>query len=319
MKVAYSLYELISKHQNPLSSTSHARQGALIKFTFSSDRIGYADCHTWPELGDLPLKQQLNLLARNEFTSITRNALEFAKIDSESRLQGKPVLNLNEYPQSHFLITHLQVLTIDHLQHISQQGYTHIKLKMGACLEQEENCLLSLFKHSDLKLRLDFNEKLDFKTFRNFLNRIQHLHQKIDFIEDPFPYRAEEWKTIQNDGWILACDRQIAQAYHKPEVAQVLIIKPALDPFNEWHNWKDQTPIVTSYLGHPLGQMAAAYVASQIDPKCGLVHGLLSHHVYQPNPFSQSLNWNSPQFTIPPGIGFGFGKELEEMEWVPLI
>jgi O-succinylbenzoate synthase len=318
MNIACAFYTLEAGHSLNAASSALKREGALLKVIFEPGLMGYADCHVWPELGDLPLKEQLKLLAQGQFTPITRCALEFAKVDAEARLEGKRVLANRPLPSSHFLISSFLDWTPEQVEHIMKQGYTHVKLKMGRYIELEIDCLHSLFLNSSLKLRLDFNETLTFSAFRHFLHRIQRLQDHIEFIEDPFPFQADEWASIQEEGWVLACDRQVLKACNLKESARVLVIKPALQSFCDWKKWVDQTCIVTSYLGHPLGQLAAAYASSQIDPSCSSVHGLLSHHVYQPTSFSWQLNWQSPKFMIPSGYGFGFDDDLENQEWVEL-
>ena len=317
MNMTCAFYELEAHHSLNAVSSALKRQGALLKVVFKAGVVGYADCHPWPEMGDLPLTQQLKCLARGELTPITRCALEFAKLDAKARLEGKQILASQPIPRSHFLITALLDLTPQGVQQVIRQGYTRVKLKMGRHLDQEIQCLHSLFSNSSLKLRLDFNETLSPAAFHDFLQQIRKLHDRIEFIEDPFPFHADEWASIQKEGWTLACDRQAPLACDQPESARVLIIKPALQAFAEWQKWIHQTRIVV-FLGHPLGQTAAAYVASQVDPFCCSVHGLLSHHVYRPTSFSEQLNWKNPQFMIPSGKGFGFDDELQQLEWTSL-
>lgn len=318
MKFAYSHYELESNNSLSVTSSALKRQGFLLKVSFSTEIEGYADCHPWPELGDLPLRQQLESIAKGKFTPLTRCALEFAHLDAKARHEGTEILTKKNIPSSHFLVTYLFDWTPHHVQQVIQQGYTHVKLKVGRNLEQEIQSLHSLFLNTSLKLRLDFNEILTRETFHYFLHRIEKLQEQIDFIEDPFPFHSEEWSAVQKEGWTLACDRQSHLARHRTEAAGVLIVKPALQTFEEWKERGGQTRIVTSYLGHPLGQTAAAYVASQVDSSCSLVHGLLSHHAYHPTAFSQHLNWQNPQFTTPPGKGFGFDRELANLNWISL-
>lgn len=318
MKISYALYELEANYSLSAISCVLRRQGGLLKVNFDSNSVGYAECHPWPEMGDLPLKVQLEKLAQGELTPLTGCALELAFLDAKYRLQGKNALIFQNIPQSHFLVTDLFDWTPQHVQQIIQQGYTHVKLKVGRQLDREVESMQSLFLNTSLKLRLDFNEALTPKTFCHFLQHIQNLQEHIDFIEDPFPFNDQEWAAIQKEGWILACDRQAQQACHQPEAARILIIKPAVQPFEEWQKWIHQTRIVTSYLGHPLGQVAAAYVAAQVDSSCSLVHGLLSHHAYQPTLFSKHLNWQGPSFVFPPGTGFGFDQEFAQLKWIPL-
>lgn len=319
MSISYAFYELEPLCSLSSISSSAKREGVLLKVLFDQNIIGYADCHCWPELGDLPVRQQLTLFMQGQPTPLIRSALELAKLDGTCRKNGIPAIQGKHIPRSHFLVNDIFQLTPSHIQKLLEQGYTHLKLKMGRNIEQEVECLYHLFSNSSLKLRLDFNEILSQKMFHQFLEKIEKLGEQIDFIEDPFPFNHSQWTKIQQEGWVLACDREIYKGYNQPDAAKVLIIKPALQSYREFKPPDRQTSIVTSYLGHPLGQVAAAYIARQIDPDCNSVHGLLSHHAYQPNSFSKHLNWKSPAFIPPSGIGFGFEQELENQDWIRLL
>jgi o-succinylbenzoate synthase len=318
MNISYAPYELETIHALSVTSSAMKREGALLKVLFPSGIQGFADCHPWVELGDHPLKQQLEKLAVGELTALTCCALEYAALDAEYRSKGSSVFSNLTIPQSHFLVTNLFDWTPQHVLQVIQQGYAHVKLKMGRDLDREAECLHTLFLNTSLKLRLDFNESLAPQRFRYFLHRVEELKERIEFIEDPFPFDAAEWAAIQKEGWVLACDRQVQKGADLVESARVLIIKPALQSCETWQKWGYQTRIATSYLGHPLGQMAAAYVAAKVDPLGVFAHGLLSHHVYRLTVFSQHLNWKNPQFTLAPGRGFGFDKELSQLNWIPL-
>jgi len=312
MNVSYATYELEA------TSSPLRREGALLKVVFDSGIMGYADCHPWPERGDFLLNEQLQKLAQGELTPLTHCALECAFLDGESRAKGKSLFTHRKIPRSHFLVTHLLDCTPEKVEKIVQQGYTHLKLKGKADIEHQAKRIRLLFSKTSLKLRLDLNESLTPQTFRHFLRSLEGLEQQIDFIEDPFPFNPSEWRAIQKEGWVLASDRHVHHACHKPESAQILIIKPALQSFADWQQWTHQTRIVTSYLGHPVGQVTAAYIASEIDPLGSFVHGLLSHHVYRPNAFSRHLNGEGPGFILPSGTGCGFDQELDQLTWVVL-
>lgn len=311
MKIAYSLYEL--EAPAPLLK----RKGAILKFEGDKMAAGYADCHPWPELGDLPLKEQLSALSQGNFTSLTRQALEFALIDAKSRSSKTQALNQRPIPSSHFLIIDMFSLTERQICRIIEMGFTHVKLKAGRSIDEQADCLLALFSACSLKLRLDFNEKLTLDAFRSFLKKMEKLHDRIDFIEDPFPYDKEQWSSVQKEGWPLACDRQMKNALNCPESAGILIVKPALQSIKKLgiERPAGQSLIVTSYVGHPVEQTAAAFAASQLDPSGAFIHGLLSHHAYLPNLFSRKLNWESPSFIPPPGFGLGFEEEFHELQW----
>jgi O-succinylbenzoate synthase len=318
MKVAYARYVLKARFPLNAASNQIERQGALLRIQFDSNLVGYADCHPWPELGDLPLEQQLKGIAQKQFTPLTNCALSLARLDAVGRAQGKLLLKDRRLPLSHFLVPHFLEWTTQDVQAIVLQGYTHVKLKVGRQLDEEAACLMSLFGQSSLKIRLDFNEKLTLDSFRAFLKQIVSLKNQIDFIEDPFPFQPHDWQVIQQEGWSLACDRQAPLACDYPQAAEVLIIKPARQMTEEWSRETTQKRVVTSYVAHPLEQVSAAYVASQLDPAGVHVHGLLSHHVYESNHFSRQLNAEGPHFSFPKGSGWGFDRDLEQMEWTRL-
>lgn len=316
MKIEYSPYILqaLSPLNARMQSTEH--EGALLKVTFHDGIMGYADCHPWPELGDCSLTKQLGLLSQKKTTPLLRCSLQFARLDGEAREQALSLLASKPLPNSHFLIVDLFAWTAQGIAELKEKGYSHIKIKLGRQLSQEINLLLKLFSGTSFKLRLDFNEKLSFEEFKAFLQAIAPLKSAIDFIEDPFPFHSAQWKWIQEEeGVALACDRQVASALQEPESASYFIFKPAIHSEELWKYAPAEKIIMTSYLDHPLGQIAATLQTSNIDPKCLQVHGLLSHHVYQPNQFSQPLSWEGPRFLAPSGTGFGYDNELEQLEW----
>jgi O-succinylbenzoate synthase len=321
MKIEFSLYQLEAKSSLNSRSQLSVREGALLKVCYRNGLIGYADCHPWVELGDLPLKDQLNHLSRRQLTPITRCSLFFARLDAEARAQGISLLEDKAIPSSHFLISNLFACIDKDLEHLIQQGFTHVKIKLGRQLNQEIDYLLNLFDGSSLKLRFDFNESLTEESFKVFLKAIEKIKNQVDFIEDPFPFDPYSWQKIQSNNQIsLACDRKMKVSLAWPEAAAILIFKPAIQLKDEvMEVIKDRKVIVTSYLDHPLGQLAAAYAASQLDSPLRNVHGLLSHHCYQINSFSHYLSWQGPQFSTPSGTGFGYDEQLNHLEWQTLI
>lgn len=303
MKISYEPYSL--EVASPHNSCA-TREGALLKVEFDDGKVGLADCHPWPELGDLPLKEQLQAIDSGVMTPLIACAIECAKDEAAARAKGRSLLPSQPLPRSHFLVTDASVLTLKALESVIARGFTTVKVKVGRNPIAEAEWLSELFLYLPLILRLDFNEKLDPERLKIVFDAYSPLFHTIDFVEDPCPYNPKEWGSLQMDGWTLACDRQAPLAAGSPDSARVLIVKPAVVLKKEWMKWTQQKKIVTSYLGHPVGQVAAAHVALAIDPSCSHVHGLLSHHVYQPNPYSKQLSWEGPVFTAPSGVGCGF-------------
>ena len=111
----------------------------------------------------------------------------------------------------------------------------------------------------------------------------------------------------------LALDQGSERAIQKAASASYLIVKPAVQDETPFLAVTNQKIVVTSYLDHPLGQMAAAYVAgrmNRVKPTSLVTCGLLSHSAYLKNPFSTALK-EGPDFAAPIGTGFGFNQQLE--------
>ena len=103
-----------------------------------------------------------------------------------------------------------------------------------------------------------------------------------------------------------------------------MVIKPAVDePFllGEAALSHQQRVILTSYMDHPIGQTFAAWEAARLELQFpGLVGlcGLQTHHLFEPNEFSEALGPWSPDFTPPAGTGLGFDDFLDAQPWTRL-
>lgn len=315
MNIFLHPYDLEYKHSNE----KKGRQGALLKVFFKDGLVGYADCHPWPEVGDKAINEQIHSLQCRALTPLLEQSFRWARLDAEARKANKSLLGEMKVPKSHFFISDLLECDEKFVDQIIEQGFTHVKMKLGNYLPAETAQLLKLFENRPLKLRLDFNEKLSKQEFFSFLKRIEKILPKIDFFEDPIPYDPQVWKQIQESyGIKFAVDKNALQASFEPDSAAIFILKPALHSKELFEQIPQNKIIVTTYLDHPLGQLAAAYTASLIDPKGERIHGLLSHYTYHQNAFSNSLSKKGPNFTIPTGPGFGFDKELEMLVWEKL-
>lgn len=306
MKIYFSPYEL--------KSTTFSRRGALLKIIEEEGRVGYADCHPWPELGDLSLDEQLDCLSRQKMSSLTAQSLAFAKIDAGLRSRGLSAFTGLRIPKSHYLVMKLTPNAFFEVQEAMNQGFNLFKIKLGKGLEEEIPFLLKVLEIIP-KVRLDFNHACTKQTFCDFLTQIKPFLMKVDFIEDPFQFEEQAWAEIQAKyGVDLACDREAVAVNGKVCSAKVLVHKPAVEQVfkNTAHGI-----IVTSYLDHPLGQACAAFVAAKYYPES--ICGLNSHRIYLPNTYSVRLEWHSPEFKVPRGLGFGFDDLLQEEQWQRLI
>ena len=89
----------------------------------------------------------------------------------------------------------------------------------------------------------------------------------------------------------------------------MIVIKPAVQEIPNTH----AEIIVTSYMDHPLGQLCAAYAAAaaHITTTCGLV----THVLYESDPFIERMYLDGARLVAPQGTGFGFDDLLEGLPW----
>jgi O-succinylbenzoate synthase len=290
MKLAFSLYKL--KGKPPFKD----REGALLRIEFEGGKLGYGDIHPWLELGDKPLNEQVALLQKGVFTPLTTRSLYFAKMDAEARAQNKYLFDDVQIPESHKL-----VLSPDEP---IPQTFTTVKIKTDPSTDLIK-IISKLPMH--LKIRIDFNNKHTFESFSRWIPTIKEFWNRIDFIEDPFPYHKEQWDAIPVP---VAGDFQ-------QERGKIAVVKPAVEDYTRF--LQSEKVIITSYLDHPFGQMCAAYTAAKMKKmhpnKLG-VCGLLSHTAYETNAFSERLQNNGPFLSVPSsGTGFGFDDILKGMKW----
>ncbi len=309
VEILYSDYELIPLSKPNAKASAKPRKGALLCIDG-----GYADLHPWPEFGDLPLEQQLLLIQQNKLSSLIERAFLFASIDRHHRSTHSSAFTSLSIPRSHTLITNIESL-ID----IAPLNKGTYKVKIGAD-PSKEALTLNTLSSLDITLRLDANETFSKKTFLSFWNSLnEDMQRKIEFIEDPFPL-AEDWSLEQSIP--LALDKAHGQ-YH-PDNYAYRIIKPASQDhltIASQEVAQGRKIVVTSSMDHPLGQVASAWCASVLHQHYSSalsLCGLLSHTVYETNPFSEILRVNAGQLIPPEGTGFGFDDLLRTQKWHPL-
>ena len=282
---------------------------------------GYGCIHPWPELGDPPLEKCLADLAGARRWPIVRRALRCAEFDAVARKFEHSLFEEMEVPDSHAT---LSLARAEGVAHAVEAGFQIIKLKTGHDVAKEAKFLNEMAaEHPKLKWRLDFNESLEPEAFVSFHEQLAPATRAaIDFIEDPCPYSDSVWKDLQRrTGIHLAVDREAAPL---SAAARVMVIKPAIDePFllAEAALANQQRVIVTSYMEHPVGQTFAAWEAARLGLQFpGLVGtcGLQTHHLFEPDAFTEWLGPWLPVFQPPAGNGLGFDDLLDALPWSPL-
>lgn len=279
---------------------------------------GFGCIHPWPELGDPTLEKCLADLASARRWPIVRRALRCAEYDAVARRFDHSLFEEMEVQESHAT---LAAGKIEEVALAVEAGFHMIKLKTGRDLSAEAKLLdIMTIEHPTLRWRLDFNECLTPDEAAEFLLGLaEKTRAALDFVEDPCPYAEGSWRTLRQQTRVnLAVDREAAPL---SGAAQVMVIKPAIDePFllAEAAMQNQQRVVLTGYMDHPLGQTFAAWEAARLGLQFpGLVGlcGLQTHHLFEPDAFTEMLGPWSPKFQIPAGNGLGFDDLLDELPW----
>jgi O-succinylbenzoate synthase len=323
MKITVARYTLRPREVISARASGREREGALLRFEFADlpGGFGFADCHPWPELGDLDLNQQLANLKTGTLTPLLQRSIFFAGADARARAAGIGLLQGARVPRSHFLLPNISPADLPALlADICDRGFAAVKIKIGRDFNREVERLLQVFFHANqLRLRLDFNALASAVEYLSFMSRLPlDLRAQIEFVEDPVHAAESNWSDVyQQTGVRLAADRELPGngSY------QVRVLKPAIQDVDKLVQAENpQTEFVlTSYLDHPLGQVCSAWVASQFAQADRLLEcGLCSQGAYERNAYSEVLGEPTPILPAAEGVGFGFDALLEREKWQAL-
>ncbi len=301
-----------------LNAISNRREfeGALIQIDG-----GFGCIHPWPELGDPTLEKCLADLAGARRWPIVRRAVRCAEYDRAARVFDHSLFEEMEVPESHATLAKADV---GEIALAVEAGFTTVKMKAGRDLSSEGKFLDEMSAEFPLvKWRLDFNESLTPDDATSFLLGLgEKTRAAIDIVEDPCPYSEASWREIRRQTRLmLAVDREAAPL---SAAAQVMVVKPAIDePFllGEAALANQQRVVITSYMDHPVGQAFAAWEAARLGLQFpGLVGicGLQTHHLFEPDVFTEALGPWSPNFKVPDGTGLGFDDLLDALPWTRL-
>jgi len=304
MSIYFHRYVLRSESSLNSQSSRVEHEGALINVDG-----GYGCLHSWPELGDPPLDVLLDDL-HSENTRIVQRSMLCAMLDREARMDGCSLFEGMEIPRSHATVSSADSKWIEKAVEL---GFDYIKLKGGRDLEKERFFLLEMHQaYPELRWRLDFNHRCSYEQSRLWYESLSDsLRHVIDFIEDAF-FQDE----TPDDHWI-AVDREI-ERWNEP--LETAIIKPAVNAASVFLS-RDAFAkhyVYTSYMDHPFGQVFAAYEAARAKEALGerlSVCGLVTHHLWEKDEFTEALGEWSPKLISPEGNGLGFGKLLESLPW----
>ena len=310
----YWHYRLKSRRHLNARSKRREFEGILLR----DGEGGYGCIHPWPELGDPTLAKCLEDLGGARRWPIIRRALRCVEMDGAARSMKDPLFEELEIPASHATLAGCDE---EEVRRAVDAGFTCAKLKLGGVTSSELAFLERMNSlHPGLRWRLDFNETGDAAELGEwFAGMPAEVTSRIDFLEDPAPFADSTGRELHRKTRIpLAVDRESAPGR---SAAQVMILKPAVDEpwlLAEAAASQGQQVVVTSYMDHPLGQAFAAWEAGRLALQFpGLVGtcGLQTHHLFEPDAFTEALGAWTPAFNAPPGTGLGFDDLLEKLPW----
>ena len=297
-------------------AAAQPREGVLLR----GDNGGYACLQAWPELGDAPLEYELDALREGTPMRLGALALKCIELDGEARAKGVSLFEGLTVPRSYATLT--VSATPSQVYNLHQRGFRVGKIKVIPKLSATVERLVNLAAMvPDWKWRVDFNCTLTPEEALQFWDMLPAaMRERIDFVEDPCYYDVNAWQSLQDAGMPLAYDMPVQNENCIPgrtSTPMMRIVKPAR------HVSTTGLPVFTTYMDHPLGQCWAAYNAAvfytgkpaEEVPLCGLV----THHVYRPNAFSEELGMDiTPEFPVPKGTGLGFDNLLASLPWKKL-
>lgn len=284
---------------------------------------GYGCLQPWPELGEKPMHEQLEMLRAGGRTPQIERAVECAEMDGAARQEGRNLFQGLRVPASH--ATLLTEPTDAEMDALLMHGIAVVKMKAG------ENWAANLsvweaMAARGFRLRLDFNGVLDENALRELCAEFSPLLRKaVDFLEDPMPFDRHAWQRAQTaTGVRFAADR----ACQAPGAEAFLgVLKPAVDDVGAALRAAPQTGrrfVVTTNMDHPMGQLWAAWHAARV-AEAGLLEGacgLLTHSLLEgaQEMFSGTLQVGQGGVLVPPpGLGLGYDAEqLDTLQWIPL-
>lgn len=312
----YTPYTLYPVGAMSARAAAQPREGVLLR----GDNGGYACLQAWPELGDSPLEYELDALRDGTPMRLGARALKCIELDGEARAKGVSLFEGLTVPRSYATLT--VSATPSQVYNLHQRGFRVGKIKVIPKLSATVERLVNLAAMvPDWKWRVDFNCTLSPEEALQFWDMLpEAMRQRIDFVEDPCYYDVAAWQSLQDAGMPLGYDMPVqndAAIPTRTSTPMMRIVKPAR------HQSTTGLPVFTTYMDHPLGQCWAAYNAAvfytgkpaEEVPLCGLV----THHVYRPNEFSERLGMDiTPEFPVPQGTGLGFDDLLAALPWKKL-
>lgn len=324
MKISYIQYEMDPIAELNSKTNQNPRQGILLKIEWPGDLIGYSDLHPWPELGDLPLEQQLSDLRKGKISLQLEQSIWLARRDALARKSGISLWDQVPRIKNNFLISNVAYATDETIEKAKQAGFSTIKMKAGRDFEREMEFALKILKNGNFMLRIDFNGSLQWQVYEKFFSTLEKAHRaRLDYVEDPFPYETEIYREARVLSRV-AVDRYFSQIdfdhREAPPVDQ-LILKPAIQDVDKFMTQvkKWSIPVtVTSYMDHPVGMVHSALIAGELKKKYDQLigtSGCLHNYLYQKDLYHSAMTIQGPYIQKVGGKGIGFDFLFHQEPW----
>lgn len=316
--------------QNSLSALADEtpREGLLFKMQWPDQKVGYADFFPWPELGDMQVDAQLDELRRGHISTLLEQTIWLARKDALLRAEKKNALTESMKIKNHFLVNDFTQITDLNLNEIKSAGFSTIKVKVGRSWKDEIEWINQVLRKHSFTCRLDFNSKGDPATFERMMSVLAPgLKQRIEFVEDPFPWDFEAWSDASKIA-PLALDQEYKNVNWREHLQnmpfKVIVIKPARQDVEEAVKYavmRQLKMVITSSMDHPVGIAHAVRVAAELKKQYTtqvLECGCLSVKSYKLNDFSTKMIIQGPYLTQIMGEGIGFDQVFQSLNWTPV-
>lgn len=305
MKIFFSPFKTSNVKEN-------SRKGVLLKVEFSQSKIGHTCFVSDRNWNDPSLKICLENLKKGIPHSALLRSLEWAKKESECLGES---LFTEKRVRSHYFLKSLDHFDESLENKLLKRGFKTLKMKVGEGLNLDFEKMKSCIQHSTLSWRLDFNNFFSYKDFLKWCDKHSDWLEKVEFFEDPFPYKKKEWSFIKERFPIRLALDQFPNHSDALEGFDVLVIKPVrdnLDKIIKIYKDKNVDFVITHFMDHSLGQLIALKGAQELQKNlndrlkdCGLLRS------FDTEGFSLL---EEGSFLIPPQ-GSGWGIDFDDVSW----
>lgn len=215
MELEYSIQKLYPLKKLNAFSKKVEREVLFLRY----EKSFYLEYHPWKEFGDKDIEELLSeIKCTNKLPTFLNQQLEVEKERKNFQLEGFKNHSLNEDAK------------------VSKLKY----------LGDLNDLIIRINKSSSEKIRIDFNNQLNYSQASLFLTKLGKNTHKIDYLEDPYPI-DKSWVDLGRKFNIsLAQDRNCDET-----IDTFHILKPNVDEVNKY----EKDAIFSSYMGSDLGRI----------------------------------------------------------------